>query len=279
MANTGGTVDGSLGALTFGSANGTLSGVTMNNAFTVPASARFTSTSGTTFTGSTTFSGANTVYLANGTGTDLTIGPGGTWAGQVSIDQTGTGAVSMLNQGAFNDTTGSDNVYGNSYSFTFTNSGTVMASGGGTLTLGYYTGDTINNTGYGYIQRDRHRGELRLQPVELEQRRRDARGQRWRHAQRGQQQRELVGLRPRHDNRERGHRGHQRHLYDGGAGPEHGQRLRGGTLNITGTLDNTALVAPTGGAYTLGGGTISGGTVDGSLGRSPSAARTGRSPG
>jgi hypothetical protein len=143
---SGGTVDGSLGALTFSNANGTLSGVTMANAFTVPTNARFTSTSGTTFTGSTTFSGGNTVYLANGTGTDLTIGSTGTWAGQVSIDQSGTGAVSMLNQGIFNHSLGASNIYGNSYSFTFNNSGTVESTAG-SLTVGFYSADTIDNTG------------------------------------------------------------------------------------------------------------------------------------
>jgi hypothetical protein len=152
---TGGTVAG--GALTIGNTAGTLSGVTMSGNFTLPASnhATFYANTNTTFTGGTTAfaSGGyyDSVYL-NGTGTALTIAPSATWTGGMSIYDSSSNPVALLVQGVLNHSATNSTFYGSGYGLTINNSGTLESSGGGSLTLGYYTGDTITNQSGGIIE-------------------------------------------------------------------------------------------------------------------------------
>jgi hypothetical protein len=169
---TGGTVDNtSTAALTFGNLGGTLNGVSMTGNFTVPSSATFKTENGAAFSaGTTTFAG-NYVYLIGSSGTALTIGSTGAWTGNVQV-QAQVANLGFVNNGSLTNSSGNNYIYGGTYSgFTFTNSGsvsatggyltignagndlvtnnsggTITASGGGAITLGYNGGDTITNS-------------------------------------------------------------------------------------------------------------------------------------
>ncbi|MFY9925569.1 MAG: PEP-CTERM sorting domain-containing protein [Opitutaceae bacterium] len=149
---TGGTING--GALTFGNQGGTLNGVTMSGNFSTPAAADsfFNVEGNTTFTGGTTSfqnnSYYNSVYL-NETGTALTIAPSETWTGAFDISGTASN-VTLANEGALNFTSGSSSINGDGYGLSLVNSGTIAANGG-TVSLGYYSGDTVTNTSTGSI--------------------------------------------------------------------------------------------------------------------------------
>jgi hypothetical protein len=155
----GGTVNGGTvasGALTFNNNSGTLSGVTMSGNFTIPAAtyASFYANNNTTFTGGTmTFANGNydQVYL-NGPGTALTIAPSATWNGGMGISNEGSFPVTVLVQGLLDHIAASSYIYGYNDSLTVLNSGTLETSGGGTLWLGYYSGDTVTNEAGGTIE-------------------------------------------------------------------------------------------------------------------------------
>ena len=143
---TGGTIAG--GALTFSNSGGTLDGVTMNGSFVLPASAYayFYAQNNTTFTGGTTTfttAGYDVVDLV-GSGTALTIAPGATWAGSVSIYGQASN-IGFVNQGTMNFGNGSNYFYGNSNGLTFTNTGALNEASAGTVVLGYYSNDTVTN--------------------------------------------------------------------------------------------------------------------------------------
>ncbi len=144
---TGGTV--ASGAVTFSNYGGTLNGVTMSGSFAMPVNnyASFDVTGNTTFTGggTTTFTtpGYDVVDLV-GSGTALTIAPGATWAGSVSIYGQASN-IGFVNQGTMNFGNGSNYFYGNSNGLTFTNTGALNEASAGTVVLGYYSNDTVTN--------------------------------------------------------------------------------------------------------------------------------------
>ena len=129
----------------------------MSGNFTFPASnyGTFYANGNTTFTGGTTAfaSGGyyDSVYL-NGTGTSLTIAPSATWTGGMSIYDSSANPVTLLVQGVLNHSGVYSTFYGSSNVLTINNSGTLESSGGGSLTLGYYTGDTVTNQTGGIIE-------------------------------------------------------------------------------------------------------------------------------
>jgi hypothetical protein len=154
-----GTINGGTvasGALTLGY-NGTLNGVTMNGNFSNPVFTYFNVSNNTTFTGGTTTfttNGSNYVDLG-GTGTALTIASDATWTGGINIYNQASNPVIVAIQGVL-DETGSystiEDYYG--YGITVNNSGTIESSGGGELTLGYYSGDTFTNMPGGTLEAD-----------------------------------------------------------------------------------------------------------------------------
>ncbi len=154
-----GTINGGTvasGALTFSDDTGTLSGVTMSGNFTIPPAtyASFYANNNTTFTGGTmTFANGNydSVYL-NGPGTALTIAPSETWSGGMGIANEGSFPVTVLVEGLLDHIAASSYFYGYTDPLTILNSGTIETSGGGTLWLGYYSGDAITNEAGGTIE-------------------------------------------------------------------------------------------------------------------------------
>jgi hypothetical protein len=152
---TGGTVSG--GALTFGTSAGTLSGVTMNGAFALPTSpGALFYVNNTVFTGGTTTfptSGSDYVYL-NGPSmsTALTISSSATWTGSMELYNNTGNPLNVVIQGIVDHMAGGDYFYGAGYGLTLTNSGTIEASAGGSLTLGYYAGDIVTNQAGGTIE-------------------------------------------------------------------------------------------------------------------------------
>jgi hypothetical protein len=158
---SGGTITGGTaasGALTFSGTPGSLSGVTMNGNFSLPtaASASFFASNNTTFTGGTTTfptTVGDTVYLTGpSSSTALTIAPSATWSGDMAIYNQASNPLDVLVQGIVNHIAGSTYFYGSGYGLTLVNSGTIEASGGGSLTLGYYSGDTVTNQAGGTIE-------------------------------------------------------------------------------------------------------------------------------
>lgn len=143
---SGGTVDGSNGALAFG-AGGTLSGVSVINATTVAASSYFTVTGGTTFGGNVSLAGSNTVYLAGVSG-GLAINPGLTWTEAGTLNVLAQAAsLSVVNQGTMNLAGGTIGGYGYA-GFTVTNASTgVIANTGSSLQVAAYGGDAMSNAG------------------------------------------------------------------------------------------------------------------------------------
>jgi hypothetical protein len=142
---TGGTVDASLGALQFSNNNGTLNNVAMVNNFTIGQSTTFTVAGTTSFSGSVTLGGSNNINL--NTTAPFTIASTATWTDSGGLNFYGqTSGVSIVNQGSISTNGGwfSGQGYGN---FLINNSGTITNSGGNSLQLGYYNGDSLTNSG------------------------------------------------------------------------------------------------------------------------------------
>jgi len=155
-------------ALTFTSSGGYLDNVTLNDNLTLPTSSYVRFTNGTNFTGTSATLGTNSgiywgqvgtlagktlafgsgsyVYV-NGTNNTLTLDSATTATGDVAIYTDNSAGTAITNQGTINHTNGS----GDLYAPTFTNAGTINASAGTSMYLGYYTGSTFTNTSTGII--------------------------------------------------------------------------------------------------------------------------------
>jgi hypothetical protein len=152
----GGTV--ASGAVSFGSYESLLNGVAMTGNFTFPASSSAT----VEFENNTTFSGGTTTFAASGydylylggpsMSTALTVGPTATWTGDMSIYNSSGTPLSAVFQGVIDHIAGNSYFYGDGYGLTITNSGTLEASGGGYLTVGYGSLDSLTNTSTGTIE-------------------------------------------------------------------------------------------------------------------------------
>jgi hypothetical protein len=145
---SGGTVDNTgTPALTFGTAGGsTLNNVSMTGNFTVPLSASFNVQNGTTFSSGTTTFTDSYVYVNGAGATALTIAPGATWTGDVTIYATAAN-MSVVNNGTFTNTSSTNYIYGGGQSgFTFTNTGTVNSTNG-SLYVGSGSNDAVTNSG------------------------------------------------------------------------------------------------------------------------------------
>jgi hypothetical protein len=166
---TGGTIP--VAALTFTNYSGYLSGSTLAGDLTLGAStgvyfknsASFSGTnaslgassylywqqSGTLSGKALTFGNGSYLYV-NGTNNTLTLGATSTATGQVQIYSDGSNGSTITNQGSITHT-GS---YGYLYAPIFTNSGSILATGG-TLNLGYYYNSyNLTNTSTGTITAD-----------------------------------------------------------------------------------------------------------------------------
>jgi fibronectin-binding autotransporter adhesin len=141
-----GTINGGAvasGALTFSSAGGTLSGVTLVGNFAVPANAVFTASTDTVFTGgATTFAGNNRVVLG-GTGTALSLAADATWIGNVAVTA-GAANLAMVNNGTIKSAVSSLIYGGGNNGFAFTNNG-IVESTGGTLSIAKSGDDVFTN--------------------------------------------------------------------------------------------------------------------------------------
>ena len=296
---TGGTVDGSNGALTFSSGGGTLSGVSFINGVTVPANASFTVTGGTTFGGSVTFGGNETVYL----GQNLTVGSGLTWSdsGYLTVAANAPN-YTLSNAGTM--TLNGGNIHGGGYTgFLINNSGTITNQTG-TLYLGYYSADAVTNSGtinaystgtnYAYLNVGTNSTSVVTNTGTIEA---SVTGTGYAQAHVGDGSGTTVtntGFLTANGTNASLYLGYNGTYYTsawtntgpgtitasgggtvflGGAfsSTNLGQGYiygAGGTLDIVGTLTNTAtpLPPPNSGTYTLDGGIISGGQVDGSNG-------------
>ncbi|MBL9215094.1 MAG: hypothetical protein JNG83_06425, partial [Opitutaceae bacterium] len=145
-------------------ANTTYTGVTFTNDISIPNSVVPVFTGNTTFLGTNatwgsssglywrqvgtldnkvlTF-GPNAYLYVNQTGNSLTLGPGTSATGDISIYSDGSAGTSIINQGTLNHTGSSGQIYAP----TFTNSGTINATAG-TLYLNYPSaGYNATNTG------------------------------------------------------------------------------------------------------------------------------------
>jgi hypothetical protein len=144
-AIAGGTVNGASNALTFGG-GGSLSGVSLTGNFSVPASAYFSVSNGTTFSsGTMTFSGSNDVYLGGPTG--FTLGSGATWNAASTLGILGqTSSETFLNQGSISASGGE--IYGQGYAnFFINNLGSIVNNGYSTFFVGQYANDKVTNSG------------------------------------------------------------------------------------------------------------------------------------
>ena len=139
---SGGTIDGSNGALTFSNSGGTLSNVSVINALTVPASSSFVVTGGTTIAGNVTFGSSDSVYL----GQNLTVGSSLTWSdpGYLTVLAFANNAT-LTNAGTM--TLNGGNFYGNGYTGFVVNNSGMITNQTGTLYLDYYAADAVTNSG------------------------------------------------------------------------------------------------------------------------------------
>ena len=158
------------GALSFTNSGGTLSNVTYNGDLTLPASTTVTFTNGTLFTGFNATLGnystfnwnqngtlaGNTItsgttpgayaYINIGTGNSLTLGSTTTLNGDVYV-YNGNNGGTIINQGIINQNSGTGYIYAP----TLTNQGTITASAGTSLYVGYYGTDVVTNAASGNI--------------------------------------------------------------------------------------------------------------------------------
>jgi hypothetical protein len=166
----GGTISGgsiATGALTFTNSGGNLSGTSLLGDLALAASTYVRFTGGTTFTGTNalfgnnaslhweqagvldgktlTFGSGAAVYVAD-TNNTFTLGPNSTATGSVSIYASGHTGTAVANHGTITHTAGTGYIYAP----TFTNSGSITASGGA-LYLGYPNTYTSTNTSTGTI--------------------------------------------------------------------------------------------------------------------------------
>jgi len=248
---SGGTVDASLNALTFGPSGGVLNDVAMVNNFNVPANGSFTVENGTTFSGNVTLAGNNTIYVAGSTSPALTIPAGQAWTDSGALNVSAqASSLTVSNQGTM--TLAGGTISGDGYSgFVFDNSGSLKNTGG-ILYLGnnyyYYDYDTVTNTGT--IQSDGASSVLTLAgPYNVGY---------------------PYGTWSNTGGLIEATNGGTVNLggsFTNAALTQGTINATGGTVNLFGLLTNTGtLAAPDGGGvFTLGGGTIAGGTVNGSL--------------
>jgi hypothetical protein len=152
----GGTIQGATigaSAVTFTTAGGTLDGATLNDNIVLADSTQVRLTNNTTFNGATaalgssstlewnqtgtltgkaiTFGSGASVYVS-GTNHTLTLAASTTGAGELNFRASSEPGVSFVNQGSLTHTSG----YGQIYAPVFTNSGSILATGG-SLDLGY----------------------------------------------------------------------------------------------------------------------------------------------
>jgi hypothetical protein len=250
----GGTISGgtiAAGALGFTSSGGYLDGVTLSGDLALANSTYVRFTNGSTFTGVNATFGtnagiywqqvgtlvdndltlANGAYLyVSGANNALTLDAATTVTGDVSIYSDGSTNTAITNQGTLTHNVGSGQIYASN----FTNAGTITASGGNYLYLGYPSAG-YNTTNTGTVTADGSGT--------------------------------FVYLRGNFDNN--GTLTAQNSgnlLWDGSnttANLGNVTLSSGGRALLNGTINNTAatLTAPTGGVFELYGGTISGGTI------------------
>ncbi|MDB6092893.1 MAG: autotransporter outer rane beta-barrel protein [Verrucomicrobia bacterium] len=182
-----------------------------------------------TLTGKALTFGANSYIYVNGINNTLTLGPGSTATGAVSIYSDGSTGTAITNQGAitYNGSSGSI------YAVNFTNAGSILASAG-TLYLGYPNA-VYNATNTGSVTSD-GAGTY-------------------------------VYIRGNFDNNGTLTAQNSGILrFDGNTTTANLGSITissGGAVQLNGLVDNTAatITAPTGGSYDLLGGTIVGGTI------------------
>jgi fibronectin-binding autotransporter adhesin len=152
----GGTI--ASGAVTFGTSTTTLNGVAMTGNFTLPSASNtyIQVQNNTTFSGGTTTfspSNYNVVYVEGASAsTALTVAADETWTGNMALYNSSGNPLNVVFQGIIDHLAGSSYFYGEGYGLTMTNSGTLEASGGGSLTLGYGNLDYLTNTSTGTIE-------------------------------------------------------------------------------------------------------------------------------
>jgi hypothetical protein len=247
----GGTISGgtvAAGALTFTSSGGYLSGATLNDNIVIPASTYVHLTNNAGFTGTTatlgssaglyweqmgnlaakavTF-GSNSFLYISGTNNTLTFDPNTTATGEINIYTNGSSGTAFTNQGTMTYTGGNGSIYAP----VFTNAGAILATAG-TFYLGYPSaGYNTFNTGSVTVNGTNTTVYLRGN-----------------FANSGQLTAQNSGVL----------------LFDGTNTTGNLGNVTiasGGHARLGGTITNTALAAPAGGAFELYGGTISGGTV------------------
>jgi hypothetical protein len=262
----GGTV--ASGTLVFGN-GGTVDDVNVTGNFTIPSGNSLYASDGSVFSGGTMTFVNNYLYLKAGINLDataLTVAAGETLVGNLTI-QAQTAGLTLVNNGTININASGNSIYGNSTGFILTNAsgGLITATGGSTLYIGNGSTDLIQNNagatinanggninlGYGTGSRVVNTGTVEATSAGSILTLGNATSESWSNTggsiiASGGGTVDLAGTFVSSDLTE---------------GTINGT---GGTVNLVGTVTNTAIAVPDGGGiFTLYGGTINGGTVAG----------------